>query len=136
MDIHQNLLSDSCSREKWFLMRTVTGIVFIFLFISFTTKFFLNVCSWFIIVIYSPISLLAYLFTYLPSYSFIYLFIYLSIYFLYFFTCEFIALFFIHSFHSPYPHFRISVLMYNVYSMSRHGHANYHGLVSLLHVFC
>ena len=28
-----------------------------------------------------------------------------------------------------------SVLMYNFYSFSRHGRANYHGLVSLLHVF-
>ena len=28
-----------------------------------------------------------------------------------------------------------SVLMYNVYSLSKHDRANYHGLVSLLHVF-
>ena len=28
-----------------------------------------------------------------------------------------------------------SVLMYNIYSLSRHGRANYRGLVSLWHVF-
>lgn len=102
MDIYQNLLSDPCSREKWFLMRTVTGIVFIFLFISFTTKFFLNVCSSFTIVIYSPISLLVYLFTCLPSYSFIHLFIclftYLYIFFIFLLANSLLYFSFIHSF--------------------------------------